>query len=348
MKIKFMLVALCLSFLLTDMAIAQKNPFLKKLERKAKRKLEQRAERKADKAMDKGLDKVEDGLDKSVKKNKDKKKESTATASESASATMEGSAQNAPEAKESKPAPLTKEEVSSKESRTPMFGGGEEPKPFTENNFGNEAIREEGSIGKGPFGIASGRYIQISRTQANMMESVERDTVTFAQHGNLQERRNSSRRKIDMMGIKRNEEGSLHIIHLNDSIYSLDRLKGKGHVMKNPSKQIYQGMSEAQMQDFAEDIQADMNTKRERLGTDRVAGKLCEVLEFTTYTEDGKLMMITRLWWWRGMLMKTHSRGMGTEIQQEITEIQADISVNSRVFRPNPKVKYRSFSFGNY
>ena len=214
MKIKFMLIALCLSFLLPEVAIAQ-NPFLKKLERKAKRKLEQRAERKADKAMDKGLDKVEEGLDKSAKKNKGKKKESSATASESASATMEGSAQNAPESKETKPTSLPKEEVSSKESRSPMFGGGEEPEPFSENNFGNESIHEEGTIGEGPFGIASGRYIQITRTQANMMESVERDTVTFAQYGNLQERRNSSQRKIDMMGIKRNEKGSLHIIHLS-------------------------------------------------------------------------------------------------------------------------------------
>ena len=214
MKIKFMLIALCLSFLLPEVAIAQ-NPFLKKLERKAKRKLEQRAERKADKAMDKGLDKVEEGLDKSAKKNKGKKKESSATASETASATMEGSAQNAPESKETKPTSLPKEEVSSKESRSPMFGGGEEPEPFSENNFGNEAIQEEGTIGEGPFGIASGRYIQITRTQANMMESVERDTVTFAQYGNLQERRNSSQRKIDMMGIKRNEKGSLHIIHLS-------------------------------------------------------------------------------------------------------------------------------------
>ena len=347
MKIKFMLIALCLSFLLPEVAIAQ-NPFLKKLERKAKRKLEQRAERKADKAMDKGLDKVEEGLDKSVKKKKGKKKESSATASESASSTMEGSAQNAPQAKESKPEMQPKEEVSPKETKSPSFGRGEAPEPFADNDFGNEPIREEGTIGKGPFGIASGRYIQITRTHANMMESVERDTVTFAQHGNLQERRNSSRRKVDMMGIKRNEEGSLHIVHLNDSIYSLDRLKGKGHVMENPSRQIYQGMSEAQMQDFADELQANMNTKRKRLGTDRVAGKLCEVLEFTTYTEEGEVMMITRLWWWRGMLMKTHSRGMGTEIQQEITEIQADISVNSKIFRPNPNVKYRSFSFGNY
>ncbi|MEL6252425.1 MAG: hypothetical protein AAFR87_10485 [Bacteroidota bacterium] len=347
MKIKFMLIALCLSFLLPEVVIAQ-NPFLKKLERKAKRKLEQRAERKADKAMEKGLDKLEEGLDQSAKKNKDKKKDDSATASESASATVSGAPQSAPKSPETNPENAPEKEISTQKNPFPSFVGGEEPEPFTENNFGNESIREEGTIGKGPFGIASGRYIQITQTQANMMESIERDTVTFAQHGNLQERRNSSQRKIDMMGIKRNEKGSLHIVHLNDSIYSLDRLKGKGHVMENPSKQIYQGMSVEQMRDFADEMQANMNTTRERLGTDRVAGKLCEVLEFTTYTEDGKLMMITRLWWWRGMLMKTHSRGMGTEIQQEITEIKADIPVNFRLFRPNPNIKYQSFSFGNY
>lgn len=334
----FLLILTCL---FTPSLHAQ-NPFIKKLERKAKRKLEQRAEQKADRAIDKGLDKLEGAVEKSVKEKASKKEGSASSSSEGAS--ME--AKPGPvETKEGEDSELkkNKEEVPVLRNRRP-----EGPKPFEQTHFGNESIDSQGTLGKGPYGISSGMFIQVTRTSHDMMEGTMRDTVYFENFGQLQARYQYSRQEVNMMGIKNKEESRLIAIHRNDSIYSLNPEKKKGYVMKNPAQEFYQGMSEQDIQGFGQEMEEGMNTKSQRLGTERVAGKLCEVLEYTSHTETGEIMMITRMWWWRGMNLKTISRGMGTEIHQEMILLKDHISVDKRRFIPDPNINYQSFSLGNY
>lgn len=345
MNPKLFFCLLLLTGLLVSPDLFGQSRIVKKLERKAKQKLEQRAERKVDKAMDKGLDKVEDAIDKSAQKKSSKKKTASDSSSDSATATESKSTS---QRENENPSENMGQQPDTDTPNILQKKAPESPEPFEQTNFGHETLRDKGIMGKGPYGLESGMFIQITRTHHEMMESVVRDTVYFDRFGQLQARKQMSEQQINMMGIKRKEKSRLIAIHRNDSIYSYNPEKRSGHVMENPAREFYQGMSEKDLQKFAEGIQDGMNTTQKRLGTDRVAGKLCEVMEFTSHTEEGEVMMITRIWWWKGMTLKSLSRGMGSEIEQEVTLIKDNIQIEPHIFRPNPRIKYRSFSLGEY
>ncbi|MEM6803676.1 MAG: hypothetical protein AAF696_19890 [Bacteroidota bacterium] len=339
MNIKYALTLLSLFSLLSISGYAQ-NPFLKKLERKAKNKIQQRAERKADQAMDKGLDKIEEAIEKPGTKDKSKKSET--------SASSRAEAKEATQVSQEDKKPNKAEER--KRENHPLFGQNksEEVVPFDKTNFEDESVSEQGIIGQGPFGIRSGHFIQKTSLHNEMMKSVQWDTVYFSNFGQLQDIHQYSERHISMMGINRKEVSHSQFVHREGKIYSHDLEKGKGFVMENPAINFYQGMDEQQMKEFAGEIEANMHTEKERLGTERIAGKLCEVFEFTSHDEGGNVMMISRLWWWKGMLMKSHSRGMGSEIIQENIRMEEGGNISTQRFQPNPSIKYQHFSYNKY
>ncbi len=312
---------LCLSF-----AMPQANA-QEKILRKFENKVKQRADRKIDQAMEKVLDKAEDAAEEAIKK----EKEENSSETRPTDAPSSGNSGSETESESMNSSPNI--------DLSGIMGMGKEMEPLPEGNFSGGSA-DKGVTGKGPFGVASGMIVTVTKTDNKMMKIHQLDTLYFDDYGNRQVRYQHSEQSVNMMGIKNNESSYTISLMLGDSLFSIDPAKGTGTAMANPASEIYNGMSEQEIEEMAESMAQGMNTKVERRGTDRVQGVVCEVYDANMYNEEGKRMAQVRSWMHKGLVYKSHTRAFGSEITQETTLVKEGVSVNASHFAKRKGISY--------
>lgn len=320
-------------FLVYGLSLIAQRPIIDRVKNRTKQQTSQRAEQKANQVIDTGLDKLEDALF--------GKKEKTESDSNTAS---QDSASSIPDPTSPSQSDSTFNPINSN-----PFGFGESAskpiEPFEKGNFGSGTVAA-GVLGKGPFGLASAKMIQKTNSKTLQSMTVEQfDTLTFVDYGMRSFRAQQQTQFVNMLGIKNQQVHRAHIFTLGDSIFNVDPEAHTGVKMLNPSQQIYQGMSEKELRDFADQVEEGMNTRSERLGTDRVAGQLCEVYDFMTLGEQDQLLFVSRIWFYKGVMLRSRSRGFGSEIEIETLYFEESPSIPNNLFRLDPSIQYSSFSF---
>ncbi|MEL6589350.1 MAG: hypothetical protein AAFQ68_04690, partial [Bacteroidota bacterium] len=287
------------------------------------------AEQRANQAVDKGLDKLEDAIF-------GKKSESTPATPTPTSGTDSSASPSS--------TPVLFPQSDDSSGFSPFGMGNAEVEPFESRAFGNENS-PAGVIGKGPYGLESAFVVQKTTTEGmQAVSSLMYDTLRFVDYGQLAFRAQRQIQEINMMGIKRRDESLAHIYLEGDSMFNINPLAGTGIRMLNPAAELYQGMSEAEAERFAKQVENNMNTKSKRLGTERLHGLVCEVMDFETYDTESRLMFVSRMWFYQGFVIQSQSRGMGAEIQVETISIQLQPSFSRSLFERPTDIRYTSFS----
>lgn len=321
---------LCMLLIFGISLIAQ-IPVINRVKNRAKKQAAERVERQANQTIDKGLDKLEDAL--FGKKSNSADSTTSSQDAASASSTVDTISQTVPDTNTVPARNVSPFELS------------KSIEPFENQSFGN-GNSPEGILGKGPFGLASAKVIQKMRSKTlQSMEVMQYDTLSFVDFGMRSFRAQRQIQSVNMLGIKNQQTHNAHIFTLGDSIYNIDPVAKSGVKMLNPSKQIYEGMSEADLRDFEDQVEADMNTEPKLLGTDMVAGQLCAVYDFETYDENDQLIFVSRIWFYKGFMLKSRSRGFGSEIEMETLYFEENPRITNDLFRLDPSIKFSSFSF---
>ena len=98
--------------------------------------------------------------------------------------------------------------------------------------------------------------------------------------------------------------------------YSIDLDKKTGTKTKHP---LMQEIAEKQGKDFAKVGEQMMSRMGERVGSEEVAGKMCEVWE----VKD----LGSKSWVWKGIPLKTHVNMVGMRQTVTATKVEADASI---------------------
>ncbi|MEL7529755.1 MAG: hypothetical protein AAFN10_00530 [Bacteroidota bacterium] len=321
-----------LFLLVYGLSLWAQRPVIDRVKNRTKQQATQRAEQKANQAVDTGLDKLEEALfgkkDKAEAESSAAASEIPMTESDSVYVPPSGATPD------SKPNPFS---LGSKSQQA--------IEPFERGNFGTGTV-PQGVIGKGPFGLASAKMIQKTYSQTLQSMTVEQyDTLTFVDFGMRSFRAQQQIQFVNMLGIKNKQLHQAHIYTLGDTIYNINPVARTGVKMLNPSQHIYEGMSEQEIREFAEQVEEGMNTRSERLGTDRVAGQVCEVFDFMTYDERDQLIFVSRVWFYKGVMLRSRSRGFGSEIEIETLYFEENPAVSNQLFRFDQNIQFSSFSF---
>jgi len=322
---------LCLALFIPDV---HSQKLLKQFENKVKR----RRDRKIDQTMDKVLDKVEESIESSTPQKGEQ-------ASEAKPVEAPATPQSYP-VHEGTPQPNTPK--NSDMDLSGLLGGAKEMEPLPEGNFSQGSRPAQGVIGKGPFGLASGMIVLESQTTNKMFQMQQLDTLYFDQYGQRQARYQHQNQRITGFGMNNSEKSHTLSLMLGDSIYSIDMLKKEGSVMLNPASEMYHGMSEQEMEDFAQGIAEGFEPMITYLGTDVVLGKNCEVYDAKRYNEEGKLMAHARTWMRKGIVYKSIARTMGIEMIQEAKLVKEGASVSVKHFEKREDIVYRSLDIYQY
>ena len=102
--------------------------------------------------------------------------------------------------------------------------------------------------------------------------------------------------------------------------------------MNVPMLEGLAGMNNAQMNQFGQQMKDAMKATTVDKGTETVAGKTCKVTE-TTADMMGMKQTSTE-WRWENIIMRLRSKGMGTEILEEVTSIEVGVSIPRDKFEP--------------
>ncbi|MEM6345228.1 MAG: hypothetical protein AAF927_15160 [Bacteroidota bacterium] len=315
-----------------ELSLFAQKPVIDRFKNRTKQQATQRAEQKANQAVDTGLDKLEEALF--------GKKDKAEAESSAASSEMPMSESD------SIYVPPTDSPPSPKQNPFSFGSGSAKPvEPFEAGNFTSGSVGE-GVLGKGPFGLASAKMIQKTHSKTLQSMTVEQyDTLTFVDYGMRSFRAQQQVQFVNMLGIKNRQVDYAHIYTLGDSIYNINPVARTGVKMLNPSQHIYKGMSESEISDFAEQVEEGMNTQSKRLGTEKVAGQLCEVFDFMTYDDKEQLIFVSRVWFYKGVMLRSRSRGFGSEVEIETLYFEENPSVNPQLFRFDKDIQFSSFSF---
>ncbi|MEM7368581.1 MAG: hypothetical protein AAF587_08245 [Bacteroidota bacterium] len=311
-------------------------------------------------SIDQTIKQAEEGLNRLLNKFGKKKKDTPANTSkdDNASATSSSSAD---EAMESSPQVGQNEEIyepvdTPTQPNSPESKGRtnapplEDVPPFPEQDFGNKPYTEKGVVGKGAFGTKSAYWIKESHVthESTNMNIHQYDTLTFDHFGRFQHLKSFHTQQISMFGFNQNQKKRTLSWTIGDSIFSYNPPERRGIRMANPATAFYEGITEEQAEKLSNDMADATNTTLKRKGTDEVAGKLCEVWESETKNEDGIVMARSRMWYWRGIVLKSHSIGMGVEEKTITTTILPKNGVNSTTFQLPNTIKFNALAIPNY
>lgn len=315
----------------------------------------QSASGKTSENIDKALNKAEQQLDKLInsfgkKKKKNRQAEGSTSADEAA---VEAKAEQAPQhiPMEEAPHNTSPQQEHHQDVGSSSSASLTDIPPFPDETFDAGPFTEKGIVGKGPFGTKAAFWIKESHVshETVKMEVHQLDTLTFDNFGQSQYLKSRHQQTVSMMGFNQKQNDYILSWTLGDSVFTLKEGEKAGIKMRNPGKEFYEGITEQQAEAFAEDLADATNTQLNRLGTQIVAGKRCEVWESETRNEEGIVVMRTRIWYWRGIAIQTHSRGMGIEEKTTTKEIKPLSRVDASTFHTPSHVSFNSlpFSFGN-
>jgi len=173
------------------------------------------------------------------------------------------------------------------------------------------------------YGFKQARIVVEKKTRNASLESTTLDTVYLDQWGWVEVRHSHQKQNILMLDMT--TESRIISIMENEWLTSYDPVKRKGTKTRNPFYDPTGGLTEQQGKDSAAVVSKDFETTTIPKGTEEIAGRPCEVVE--TKTGKGGMESVTTTWTWKGFVMRSVTVAAGTEITEQVLDIDESIGV---------------------
>ena len=139
---------------------------------------------------------------------------------------------------------------------------------------------------------------------------------------------------IKMFGTTTKEEQHTITITDENTIYSQDLINGTAYKSSNDeyeemAQEMTEDMTDAEIEQMGEDILASLGG--ERLGTEKVLGKDCEVIK----------VMMAKVWMYKGIPLKSEAKVMRIETNETAVKFDENISIPSSTFIPDKGVEFQ-------
>ena len=139
-----------------------------------------------------------------------------------------------------------------------------------------------------------------------------------------------------MFGMKNTEEKNMCSVLVKDKFWVADYIEGTGTSGILPYYQEAQeyssNMTEQELQEFADELLDQLGGKK--LGTDQLGAYSCDVIK----------LMGAKLWFYKGVNLKTEAKIMGIETNEEFVDFNPNAKVASSKFDPPAGVDYENLS----
>ena len=161
---------------------------------------------------------------------------------------------------------------------------------------------------------------------------IERTTTIYTDYeGKCEVRHIHEKRNITMLD--QVEESEQVLIRKDGWVISYYPKTKKGNKMKDPSNPL-RDMTEKQKEEFAKGITDAFGATTRIIGEEKIAGKNCVITE--TVTKLGGMEIVDTTWIWTSggekIVLKSHSKGMGTETLKIATSVQEGIPIDKTLF----------------
>ncbi len=173
------------------------------------------------------------------------------------------------------------------------------------------------------YGFKQARIVVEKKTKNASLESTTLDTVYLDQWGWVEIRHSYQKQNILMLDMR--TESRIISIMDDEWLTSYDPVKRKGTKTRSLFYDLTGGPSEQQGKDSAGAASKDYETTTIPKGTEEIAGRQCEVVE--TKTGTGGMESVTTTWTWKGFVMKSITMAAGTQITEQVLEIDENIGV---------------------
>jgi hypothetical protein len=142
---------------------------------------------------------------------------------------------------------------------------------------------------------------------------------------------------IKMFGTTTKEEQHTISITSGNTIYSQDLIKGTAYKSSNDeyeemAQEMTEDMTDAEIEQMGEEFLASLGG--ERLGTEKVLGKNCEVIK----------VMMAKVWMYKGIPLKSEAKVMRIETNETAVKFDENISIPSSTFIPDKGVEFQEIS----
>ena len=138
---------------------------------------------------------------------------------------------------------------------------------------------------------------------------------------------------VKMLGMTSKEE--VHSVNITNGTtnYTQDLVKGTAYKTSNEEyielgEELTKDMTEAELQQMADEILESLGG--ERLGTEKVLGKECEVIK----------VMMAKVWIYKGLPLKSEAKVMRMVANETATKFDENIQISSSKFEPEKGVEY--------
>lgn len=117
--------------------------------------------------------------------------------------------------------------------------------------------------------------------------------------------------------------------------YTWDLIKGTAYKTSNEEyvdmgKELTEGMTEAEIEQMGQDIIDALGG--ERLGTEKILGKECEVLK----------IMMAKVWIYKGVPLKSEAKALGISANEIAIEIKENIRIPASTFEPDKGIDFQT------
>lgn len=139
---------------------------------------------------------------------------------------------------------------------------------------------------------------------------------------------------IKIFGRSSKEEQNSISITDGTTNYAWDLIKDTAYKTTNEEyvdmgKELTKDMTEAEIEQMGQDIIDALGG--ERLGTETILGKKCEVLK----------VMMAKVWIYKGIPLKSEARMLGISSSEEAVELMENIIVPNQTFIPDLKIEFQ-------
>lgn len=164
-------------------------------------------------------------------------------------------------------------------------------------------------------------------TNSTGIETTTFEQIYITEKGNKVASYKTEKRKISMMGQNQVEESKTVSIRDGSTVtaYNPETLKGTRMKLNTPDN--LSGMSEGDAQQFAEQMSGATNTEVIELGSEEVAGKICNKSKAVTDLMGMKITTTT--WMYKNFLMKSESEGNGPKVTEIVTKFDEGVSIDT-------------------
>jgi hypothetical protein len=187
--------------------------------------------------------------------------------------------------------------------------------------------------------------IEMVLTNINdMMEMITKTTIFIDDWGKKEARHIHETTKIKLMN-QTTETKSISIIE-GAWVTNIDLVNKTATRMKIDMMGEMNQMSRSDQEKFAKQFKKGMNATSKEIGEEKIAGMPCKITETTM--DMGGMKSITRMWTYKGFVLKNEAEMMGNKIVEVATSVKENAKIPPGTFTVPKDIPVRTIEGGGF